>query len=1144
MTIYDFLLQNDVIKNIIDKNNVSIGNTTDDFNELLIATDFYQNENTVFVVLPSLYLAQKYYDHLVGFVKEEDVLFFPADELVSAEMVAATGDFLFERIQTLVTLLAGSKKIVVMNLHAAIKYELPKKLWLDNIFSLKIHQTIDIDILLNKLVCLGYEHTYTLTKTGEFARRGSIVDIFPLGYDRPIRLDFFGDEIDSMKYFNMDNQRSMEKIEECLLCPVTEIMFEQNDFKTIKSRIMSFMDGFKLSQIEEDMYKQDLFSLENHQNLSHLGRYLQFFSDEITPIFDFVDHHKIYLIDPMKSRETYDHLTLDLNEYCGRIGGFSLSNMRLYYEFERLLNRDCIQVEGLRSLSHVDYVLNAKEIEGYKANRKAILDDFRRYKDNKYIILSYTDENRLNRLLDDCLDEDIFLVKIEDFSRAALGQINCIKGAYPAFHMLYSNILMLNDSSLYEVNYAPRKARYKSVYKNAIKISKYDELEVGDYVVHYDYGIGQYLGIKTIESQGIKRDFIHVMYAKGSALYIPLEQISSVMKYASKDVEGVSIHAIGSTTWAKTKAKVRSRVHDISEQLIKLYAARGQAKGFEFLPDTPEQAMFEASFAYELTPDQARAIQAVKKDMESPRPMDRLVCGDVGYGKTEVAMRAAFKAVYSGKQVAVLAPTTILATQHYHSFKDRMDDYGIRVELMNRFVPAKRQKQIMDDLKTGGVDVIIGTHRLLSKDFVYKDLGLLIVDEEQRFGVTHKEKIKELKVNVDCITLSATPIPRTLQMSVMGLKDLSMIETPPKNRYPIQTYVLERNDRIIQDAIERELSRGGQVFYLYNFVDTIEDIAAHLHELVPMAKICVGHGRLTKDQLENRIQAFIDHEYDVLLCTTIIETGIDMPDTNTLIIHDADRLGLSQLYQIRGRVGRSSKIAYAYLMYEPRKILTPDAEKRLETIKEFNELGSGFKIAMRDLSIRGSGDLLGEEQSGFVESVGLDMYLKILNEEMHHLPKPEEQEKADISITTPLVSRTISKSYIENEDVRIEIHRKIDKLKSLEELGELNNELIDRFGNLDLELLLYMYEKLMKNLCVQLGVYKINTAKAGIMEFIFNQKKSNQLDGNFLFNTMLSFQHLKLTYINQEIHIILDIGNRPKLEYFKEICLYLDKINK
>ncbi len=1143
MNIYDFLLNHEAFQKIINNKDIRVDCSNDDFNLMLIATDFYHQDQSIFVVLPSLYVAQKYYEGLLGFVAEEDILFFPADELITAEMVAATGDFLFERIQTIATLLTGTKKIIITNLHGAIKYELPKEVWLDAIFSLHQNDSIDITVLLEKLITLGYEHTYTVTKTGQFARRGSIVDIFPLGFQQPIRLDFFGDEIDTMKYFNMENQRSLESVSECVILPVTELIYHSSEVLPAKHRIMSFLADYQLSEIEESMFQKDIHALESHESLSSLTKYYSFFNTNVTTIFDFVENRKIYFIDPIKTKENFDHMVLDLNEYCGRIGGYTIANMKLFANLDELISKSSVQIEGLRSLGRVDYSVFARQMEGYKAKEKAILDDFRRYKDNKYIILSYQNEERLKKLLDICLDEDLFLVKIDDFSKISEGQINCIKGNYPAFELKYDNLLFLNDASLYEINYAPRKARYKSVYKNAIKISKYDELEIGDYVVHYDYGIGQYLGIKTIETKGIKRDFLYVLYGNESGVYIPLEQISSIMKYASKDVEGIQLHSIGSSAWARTKARVRKRVHDISDQLIKLYAARQKAKGFEFLPDSEEQLQFESEFEYELTPDQKKAIDAVKADMESARPMDRLICGDVGYGKTEVAMRAAFKAVYSGKQVCMLAPTTILATQHYNNFKNRMSAYGIRVELMNRFVPTSQQKQIIADLKKGGVDVVIGTHRLLSKEIVYKDLGLLIVDEEQRFGVTHKEKIKELKVNVDCITLSATPIPRTLQMSVMGLKDLSMIETPPKNRYPVQTYVLERNDRIISDAIERELSRGGQVFYLYNFVDSIEEVALHLQELVPMARICVGHGRLAKNQLEDRIRDFIDHRYDILLCTTIIETGIDMPETNTLIIHDADRLGLSQLYQIRGRVGRSNKIAYAYLMYEPRKILTTDAEKRLETIKEFNELGSGFKIAMRDLSIRGSGDLLGEEQSGFVESVGLDMYLKILNEEINHVDVTQ-QHTQDVSLTTPLVSRTISKEYIENEDVRIEIHKKIDQLHTLKELLELQAELTDRFGTVDEELLLYMYEKLMKNDCTKLGIYKIDTTKAGLIKYYFSLDSSQKQDGNFLFNEMLKFKNLRLTYIDNEIQIIMDIGNRPKLDYIKEICLYFSKIDK
>ena len=1141
MNILPFLLNNTIIKDIIKEDNIKIGGTCDEFNMMMLACDFFQGNSSIFVVLPNLYTAQKYYDQLLGFIPDEYVLFFPADELVSAEMIAATGDFLFERIQTIYSLLLNEKRIVVTNLHGLIKYEFPRNVWEYSIFSVRKGTCIEIKDLLDRLVKVGYEPVYTITKTGEFSRRGSIVDIFPLGYERPVRLDFFGDEIETIKYFNMDTQRSVEEIMSVNILPVTEFIYDDMEFKDAKRKILNFIDSYKLSPLEEDMINKDLFSLENHQNLLGLSRYFEFFNNEITTILDFVDNKKVYFIDPVKSKETYDHLTLDLNEHCGRMGGYLVSNMKLFESFEKVLNKGNVYIEGLRNLGNLDYKLNIKEAAFYKGNQKEILADFRRYRDNKYIILSYTNEERLKKLIDICLDESLFLVKVKDPKDIKLGQINCVFGDYPAFNLYKDDVMILNDASLYEVQYSPKKTKYKSIYKNAIKISKYDELEAGDYVVHYDYGIGKYLGMKTMEHGGIKRDFLFVMYGKGSNLYIPLEQLSSIMKYASKDVEGILLHEIGGTAWARTKAKVRSKVKDISDQLIKIYAARQNAQGFEFGPDTEEQSMFEQEFEYELTLDQKRAIDSVKIDMENSRPMDRLICGDVGYGKTEVAMRAAFKAVYGGKQVAMLAPTKILSTQHYKNFKRRMENYGITVELLNGFVSAKKQEEVIEGIKKGRVDVVIGTHRILNNEITFKDLGLLIVDEEQKFGVTHKEKIKSLKVNVDCITLSATPIPRTLQMSMLGLKDLSMIETPPKNRYPVQTYVLERNERIIVDAIEREMARGGQVFYLYNFVETIEDVAANIQKLVPHARLCVGHGRLSKDQLDKKIQDFIDFKYDVLICTTIIETGIDMPNTNTLIIHDADRLGLSQLYQIRGRVGRSSKIAYAYLMYEPRKMLTPEAEKRLETIKEFNELGSGYKIAMRDLSIRGSGDLLGSEQSGFVESVGLDMYLKILNEEINHINPVKEQ--LDKSITTPLVNRTIDKNYIDNDDVRIQMHRKIDKLNTLEELRQLESEMVDRFGDISEELYSYMYEKLMKNYCKNLGIEKINTTNHYI-EFIYSKEASNKTDGAVLFEESNNFNDIKLSYKDGKIYIILNVARKEKLDCFKQMCNYFERVTK
>ncbi len=1143
MNFYDYFLNKLNVNKLLVDEKISIGKSSDGFNQMLIALDFYKNNKSIFVVLPNIYMAQVYYDSLISFVNEDDVLFFPADELISVEMVSATGDFLFERIQTLYTLLKENKKIVVMNMHAAIKYELPKEIWQNSVFSIKENDSIEIEELLKKLIKLGYESTFTTVRTGQFSKRGSIVDIFPLGYEKPIRLDFFGDDIESIKTFNPDTQRSIEKVNNIDIMPVSEFLFSNDEFKMAELRIKGYLADYNLSEIETDNYKSDLFKLSEHTNLNQLTKYLGFFNDDLKTIFDYKDNKKIYLIDPVKSKEIFNRLELDLNDYCARIGGYSLIKMKLYYDFNEIYKSSNVLIEGLRSLPSLDYEVNSKDIIPYGGNGKKVFEELIKLKNSTDLIVCLNNEDRFKSLKKLFDEDDIYLNRINDLADIKKKMVNIIFTNFPSFSLVNENIVIINEHNIFDSNYAPKKVRYKSIYKNAVKISKYDELVIGDYVVHYNYGVGKYTGIKTLKNGGIERDYLYIMYANKTGLFIPLEQISNIMKFAPHDAENIKLNEIGTTEWARTKAKVRKRVHDISDKLIQIYASRAKAMGFACPKDTDEQKEFENEFEYELTPDQKSSIMQVKRDMESSIPMDRLVCGDVGYGKTEVALRAAFKMVLSGgKQVLMLAPTTILARQHYLTFKNRMEKYGVTVELLSRFVSRKRQEEVIEGLARGNVDIVVATHRGLSDEIKYKDLGLLIIDEEQRFGVVHKEKIKELKVNIDCMTLSATPIPRTLQMSVMGIKDLSMIETPPKNRYPIQTYVLERNDRIIADAIERELARGGQVFYLYNYTESIMDVKLKLESLVPEARICVGHGKLSKDELERVITKFIDKEYNVLLCTTIIETGIDMPETNTLIIHDADRLGLSQMYQIRGRVGRSDKIAYAYLMYEPRKVLTKEAEKRLETIKEYNELGSGYKIAMRDLSIRGAGDILGEEQSGFIESVGIDVYMKILDEEIN---KKEEKEKKEIdpSITVPMVSRTIKTTYVDNDDARIYIHKRIDKLNSIEALKDLEAELIDRFGQIDDELYSYMYEKLMKYYVEELDIYKIDD-KTMAKTFFFTKEASSHLNGESLFMLTADFKEIKITQKNQEVRLILDTRGLDKLNQFKLMCSYFSQYLK
>ena len=1142
--ILDYLYQRKSIRNIIDSSKAVLKNSCDNFNMNLIAIDFLKNEKSIFVVTPNLYIAQKYYDELINLVSEEDVLLFPSDELITSCMLMESGDFRFERINTILSMLDSRKKIIITNFAGAIHYTFSKEYWLESILNINVGDTIDIYSLINKLISLGYKHEYTTTKTGEFSHRGSILDIFPLNNDTPIRIDFFGDEIDTIKHFSIETQRSIETIKNITIYPVTEFIYDDHLSENASKNITDYILSNKLKEETIERLDRARTDIEERNNLDMLTPFIKFFDARLNTIFDFKEDKKIYFIDSYKIDGEMERMHRDLEEYSLNIGDDIFSKMPYFLSEKEFYKLPDVIIEGVVSKNKDAIDMGALDVQDFKANPKEILKEIKRDYQIKNIILTVSNELRFENIKELLLENGIMAVVCKDTKSIMVGRVNIVKEYGASFNCYNEGIIVYSERTLFEVKYEQRKIKFKSIYKNTYKISRYDELKPGDYVVHYDYGVGKYLGLKTMTTQGLKRDYLHVTYAKGDSLYIPLEQINLIQKYANPEDRVVHLNDLSSGAWQKAKLKVRKKIRDISDELIRLYSQRSVAEGFAYSKDGLEMASFEQDFMYDETPDQRKAILDVKHDMESNHPMDRLVCGDVGYGKTEVALRASYKAVLDGKQVCVLAPTTILSRQHYYTFKERMGKYGARVELLNRFVPAKKQKQIIEDIKKGSVDVIIGTHRVLSKEIEYKDLGLLVVDEEQRFGVTHKERIKEMKINVDTITLSATPIPRTLQMSIAGIRDLSMIETPPRNRYPIQTYVLERNDSIIRDAIIREMSRGGQIFYMYNRVEDILSIKDHVQMLVPDARICVGHGKMKKEELEDTLVHFIDHEYDVLICTTIIETGLDIPDTNTIIVHDADKLGLSQLYQIRGRVGRSDKIAYAYLMFEPKKKLTPEAEKRLEALKEFSELGSGFKIAMRDLAIRGAGDILGAEQSGFIESVGIETYMQILKEEIESSKKSDADEKPekDVSLNKVYSSRHIDDKYIKNEDVRIEIHKKIDKLSSIADLISLQEELIDRFGNYDMELEFYMYEKLFKNLCDKIGVAKIEDNFKEMTIYI-SEEKSKNLDGTKLFLKAHDISDkLKLRYTSGMIQIIFDKLEYKNNSYFKILDEYLNQI--
>ena len=725
-----------------------------------------------------------------------------------------------------------------------------------------------------------------------------------------------------------------------------------------------------------------------------------------------------------------------------------------------------------------------------------------------------SDRYKVNKLIDYLENPDIIFT---DENNIINDKINIIiKKMNQGF--IYDKYAIITENDIYG---SKSEIKYKNKFRLGTKIRNLNKLDVGDYVVHEAHGIGKYCGLKTLTKNGFKKDYLMVSYKDDDKLYIPVEKIAFISKYSAKDGIVPKLNKLGGTEWQRTKLKARKRIQDMAGELLKLYAIRETTKGFAFLKDTKEQYEFEEEFPYTETEDQLKAIEEIKKDMEKDRPMDRLLCGDVGYGKTEVAFRAIFKAIMSGKQVALLCPTTILSNQHFNNAIERFKAFPINIEMLNRFVPTKRVNIILEKLKEGKVDLLIGTHRILSNDVIFKDLGLLVIDEEQRFGVTHKEKIKKYKDNVDVLTLSATPIPRTLQMSMSGLRNLSLIETPPVDRFPVQTYVLSENNQIIKDAIYKELSRDGQCFILFNHVQDLESKKNELQKLIPDAKIICAHGKMTKTQLEDIMNDFINKVYDVLLCTTIIETGIDIPNANTLIVYDADKFGLSQLYQLRGRVGRTNKIAYCYLMYNKSKILSEIAVKRLNSIKEFTELGSGFAIAMRDLSIRGAGDILGSEQAGFIDTIGIEMFMQMLDNEIKRLKGIEVEERQDY---TPLINveTAIEDNYIPDNDIKIEIHKKINQIDSYNKLNEVKDELIDRFGKLDESILAYMYEELFEKKANELKINKIIQTK-NFIEVYIPKEITDVIDGSRLFVEISKISRMfRFSMRNKQLIIILD----------------------
>ncbi len=1092
---------------------VYLKQTNDTYNAYMITKSFSEHKRTIFVVLANLYEAQKYYDTLLQLNNSDDVLFYPADQTLTAMMALGSPEFKSERMYTLKRLMTGESFIVVTTMQGMMQRQLTPADYQKSVKIIHVHESYAIEELTTFLVYGGYQRTFIVEKPGEFSVRGNILDFHTFDSEYPYRLDFFGDELEEIKQFMVDTQRSFKALDKVEIAPIHELFYTDEMKHRAIAKINKFFENKALSEREKDKLNTDLEAIEMRHNLDSLNLYIPFFNHQETTIFDFSLDYDIVMVDVAKMKINDTQINRDLDTYGVSMNGKSFLEIPARVALLKQLKKPHIDISNLSLEIKESIALNVSNVNEYRGNLELCYQDFLQESKNYRILFCVTNEHYRSTLKSFFENRDVLHESIKDTPGFYL--IN--QNAYGAFQSHEDKIVVIDETQLF--SYRTRKAiKYRSVLNQSTKIRAVDDLSVGDFVVHYDYGIGQYVGLKTMDLSGVKRDYLHIIYANEEALYVPLDQIDMVLKYSSYEGAHPKLSKLGGKTWTKTKASVRMRIKDLSDRLVQLYAIREQSEGFSYAKDSPMQDSFEHDFAYEMTRDQTRAVMETKHDMESIKPMDRLICGDVGFGKTEVALRAAFKAVLNQKQVLYLVPTTVLARQHYYTFKERFDKYGANVALMSRFVMQKTQKEVIDHLQKGFVDVVIGTHRLLSSDIKFKDLGLLIIDEEQRFGVEHKEKIREIKQNVDTLTLSATPIPRTLQMSLMGLKDLSMIETPPLNRYPVQTYVVERQDALVKEAIEREIARGGQIFYLFNRVRGIEGMVARLNKLVPEARITFAHGKMHRDQLETTLSDFIEHRFDVLVSTTIIETGVDIPNTNTLIIHEADTLGLSQLYQIRGRVGRSDRIAYAYLLYESSKIINDEAKKRLHAIQDFTALGSGYKIALRDLSIRGAGDILGAEQSGFIDSVGIELYMKLLEEAVTGQTLEKEKSTA---IEQVFAARHVDPNYVNQDSARIEIHKRIAELNLVSDVEDLKDELVDRYGALDIDLLLYMYEKLFKKLSAKIYVQK-TMVSTNQTTLVLSREANEKIDGKKLFERAGIFKpRITLDYVKGHIHITM-----------------------
>ncbi|HET2090144.1 transcription-repair coupling factor [Streptococcus pneumoniae] len=1152
VTLLDLFSENDQIKkwhqSLTDKKRQLILGLSTSTKALAIASSLEKEDRIV--LLTSTYgEAEGLVSDLISILGEELVYPFLVDDAPMVEFLMSSQEKIISRVEALRFLTDSSKKgILVCNI-AASRLILPSpNAFKDSIVKISVGEEYDQHAFIHQLKENGYRKVTQVQTQGEFSLRGDILDIFEMSQLEPCRIEFFGDEIDGIRSFEVETQLSKENKIELTIFPASDMLLREKDYQRGQSALEKQISK-TLSPILKSYLEEILSSFHQKQSHADSRKFLSLCYDKTWTVFDYIEKDTpIFFDDYQKLMNQYEVFERELAQYFTEElqNSKAFSDMQYFSDIEQIYKKQSPVTffsnlqKGLGNLKFDKiYQFNQYPMQEFFNQFSFLKEEIERYKKMDYTIILQSSNSMGSKTLEDMLEEYQIKLDSRDKTSICKESVNLIEGNLRhGFHFVDEKILLITEHEIFQKK-LKRRFRRQHV-SNAERLKDYNELEKGDYVVHHIHGIGQYLGIETIEIKGIHRDYVSVQYQNGDQISIPVEQIHLLSKYISSDGKAPKLNKLNDGHFKKAKQKVKNQVEDIADDLIKLYSERSQLKGFAFSADDDDQDAFDDAFPYVETDDQLRSIEEIKRDMQASQPMDRLLVGDVGFGKTEVAMRAAFKAVNDHKQVVILVPTTVLAQQHYTNFKERFQNFAVNIDVLSRFRSKKEQTATLEKLKNGQVDILIGTHRVLSKDVVFADLGLMIIDEEQRFGVKHKETLKELKKQVDVLTLTATPIPRTLHMSMLGIRDLSVIETPPTNRYPVQTYVLEKNDSVIRDAVLREMERGGQVYYLYNKVDTIVQKVSELQELIPEASIGYVHGRMSEVQLENTLLDFIEGQYDILVTTTIIETGVDIPNANTLFIENADHMGLSTLYQLRGRVGRSNRIAYAYLMYRPEKSISEVSEKRLEAIKGFTELGSGFKIAMRDLSIRGAGNLLGKSQSGFIDSVGFELYSQLLEEAIakrNGNANANTRTKGNAELILQ-IDAYLPDTYISDQRHKIEIYKKIRQIDNRVNYEELQEELIDRFGEYP-DVVAYLLE---------IGLVKSYLDKVFVQRV---ERKDNKITIQFekvtqrLFLAQDYFKALSVTNLKAGIaenkglmELVFDVQNKKDYEILEGLLIF------